>query len=72
VTERTQTSIMEEALRRRRAAEADAPAHPQNVPTASQGAIRQPRADQPPRSALDGALDAEGQRPVLERSRKVR
>jgi hypothetical protein len=42
--------------------------HPENEPTAGEGPVAKPRPDQPP----SGALDAEGHRPVLERSRKVR
>jgi len=42
--------------------------HPENEPTVDAGHVPTPRPDQPP----SGALDAEGHRPVLERSRKVR
>ncbi len=42
--------------------------HPENEPTANDGHVPSPRPDQAP----SGALDAEGHRPVLERSRKVR
>lgn len=42
--------------------------HPKTGDHADQGVRSIPFEDQPP----SGALDAEGQRPVLERSRKVR
>ena len=44
------------------------PAHPKTDDDANEGMIPTPRPDQAP----SGAFDAEGQRPVLERSRKVR
>lgn len=47
---------------------AAAPERPENSDHANQGLKSLPFADQ----ALSGALDAEGHRPVLERSRKVR
>lgn len=68
MTKTTQAELAEKALQAKRAAEARAPAHPENQPTPGEGPITHPRPDQPPM----GALDAEGQRPVLERSRKVR
>jgi hypothetical protein len=64
----TQAELAQKALKAKQAGEADAPAHPENEPTPGEGAITHPRPDQPPM----GALNAEGQRPVLERSRKVR
>jgi len=42
--------------------------YPENELTADEGPVSKPRQDQPP----SGAFDAEGHRPVLERSRKVR
>jgi len=47
---------------------ADAPAHPDPGQTADEGMNPTPRAGIAP----SGAFGAEGQRPVLERSRKVR
>ncbi|MFN7165105.1 MAG: hypothetical protein ACK4P2_09845 [Hyphomonas sp.] len=47
---------------------AAAPDHPLPDPTPDEGMISAPQEGQPP----SGALDAEGHRPVLERSRKVR
>ena len=44
------------------------PHHPPTGDHADEGTHSLPRPDQPP----SGALDAEGHRPVLERSRKVR
>ena len=44
------------------------PAHPKTDDNSNEGIIPTPRPDQAP----SGAFDAEGQRPVLERSRKVR
>lgn len=44
------------------------PHHPASGPTAHEGMNDTPN----PRIAPSGAFDAEGQRPVLERSRKVR
>jgi len=49
-------------------AEAPPPAHPDPGRTADQGMADHPNAG----AAPSGALDAQGQRPVLERSRKVR
>jgi hypothetical protein len=68
MTKATQAELAEKALKAKQSADAGATAHPENEPTASEGAITNPRPDQPPM----GALNAEGQRPVLERSRKVR
>lgn len=48
--------------------DAAAPMHPETGDTPNLGTVSLPRPDQPP----SGAFDAEGQRPVLERSRKVR
>lgn len=47
---------------------APAPDHPLPDPAPDDGMASTPQKGQPP----SGALDAEGQRPVLERSRKVR
>lgn len=47
---------------------ADAPPHPADDPPSSEGLRSVPN----PKAPAYGALDAEGQRPVLERSRKVR
>jgi hypothetical protein len=44
------------------------PHHPPTKPHPDEGLEATPRPDQPP----SGAFDAEGHRPVLERSRKVR
>ena len=44
------------------------PSHPEAEDTPNEGIIPAPRPDHPP----SGAFDAEGHRPVLERSRKVR
>lgn len=49
-------------------AQADKPAHPPAGRTADEGMNPTPNAGIAP----SGALDAEGQRPVLERSRKAR
>lgn len=49
-------------------ADAPAPHHPSPGRTASEGMQPNPNANIAP----SGALDAEGQRPVIERSRKVR
>lgn len=49
-------------------AQAPAPSHPDPGRTAGEGMTSTPR----PGIAPSGAFDAEGQRPVLERSRKVR
>ncbi len=62
----SQAELSEKALDIRRNAEP--PPRPDNEPTAHEGPVAKPRPDQPP----SGALDAEGHRPVLERSRKVR
>lgn len=47
---------------------APAPGHPLPEPAPDSGMTSKPQEGQAP----SGALDAEGQRPVLERSRKVR
>lgn len=44
------------------------PKHPPTYDDPNEGMVSTPKADQAP----SGAFDAEGQRPVLERSRKVR
>jgi len=66
-----QAKAAQEAETRRaaklKAKHADAP-HPASEPTADAGMKPNPNPDIAP----SGALDAEGQRPVLERSRKVR
>lgn len=64
-----QVEIASEALRLRKAADEEAMgARPENEQHANEGMNAVPRQGQPP----SGALDAEGQRPVLERSRKTR
>jgi hypothetical protein len=68
MTNKTQAELAEKALKLKHAARAQATEHPENEPTPGEGAITRERPDQPPM----GALDAEGHRPVLERSRKVR
>ena len=66
--EETQADIAQRALdMKNKAAEADTSSIPESR-TAGEGQIQEARADEPPM----GALDAEGHRPVLERSRKVR
>ena len=64
----TQADLARRALDAKQKAEQKNPPHHPESQTAHEGQINQPRADEPPM----GALDAEGQRPVLERSRKVR
>lgn len=61
-----QTEFSEAALRLKESA--PPPAHPDPGRTARDGMADTPN----PRIAPSGALDAEGHRPVLERSRKVR
>lgn len=62
-----QQTIAEEALRLK--TEGDAVQHHPDTPDhADEGMTSKPFADQAP----SGAFDAEGHRPVLERSRKVR
>ncbi|ABI75803.1 hypothetical protein HNE_1339 [Hyphomonas neptunium ATCC 15444] len=66
--EETQADIAQRALdMKTRAAEEDTSSIPESR-TAGEGQIQEARAGEPPM----GALDAEGHRPVLERSRKVR
>lgn len=62
-----QVKLSEEALVLKKANE-QKPHHPPPEDQANEGMVSTPRPDQPP----SGAFDAEGQRPVLERSRKVR
>lgn len=62
-----QVKLSEEALALKKANE-QKPHHPASEDQANEGMNSTPRPDQPP----SGAFDAEGQRPVLERSRKVR
>jgi hypothetical protein len=61
-----QSELSEAALRLKESA--PPPAHPQPGATAREGMSNTPDT----RIAPSGALDAEGHRPVLERSRKVR
>lgn len=62
-----QSELTEQALHLK--AERDAASHrPENDDHADEGMISTPFTDQAP----SGAFDAEGHRPVLERSRKVR
>lgn len=64
-----QVEIAKEAMRLRMAAdEEELSARPENEQHADEGMNAIHRDDQPP----SGAFDAEGQRPVLERSRKTR
>ncbi|MDP1618430.1 hypothetical protein [Phenylobacterium sp.] len=58
----------EAAKAMKRKEQADQPHHPQPGRTADEGMASNPN----PTIAPSGALDAEGQRPVLERSRKAR
>ena len=62
-----QVKLSEEALALKKANE-QKPHHPSPEDHPKEGMKSTPRPDQPP----SGAFDAEGQRPVLERSRKVR
>jgi len=66
MNERTQSDIAAEAERLR--AEAEAQKRPDSAPTADSGMNPQPNEDIAP----SGALDAEGHKPVVERSRKAR
>ncbi|BAK68124.1 hypothetical protein SLG_34490 [Sphingobium sp. SYK-6] len=66
-TEQDQKKLAEKALAQKEE-NAAAPHHPAPEPHADEGMASTPRPDQPP----SGAFDAEGHRPVLERSRKVR
>ena len=66
--EETQAEIAQRALdMKTKAADEDTSSIPESR-TAGNGQIHERRADEPPM----GALDAEGHRPVLERSSKVR
>lgn len=66
--EETQAEIAQRALdMKNKAAEENETSIPESR-TAGEGQINEERANAPPM----GALDAEGHRPVLERSRKVR
>lgn len=62
-----QMKLSEEALARKKE-NGQEPHHPAPEDHANEGMNSTPRPDQPP----SGAFDAEGQRPVLERSRQVR
>jgi hypothetical protein len=64
--QKTQSELSQKALDLVQAAAP--PMHPETGDTPNPGTVSLPRPDQPP----SGAFDAEGQRPVLERSRKVR
>lgn len=64
--DRPQTEIAADALRAKQAMPDDH--RPPNDDHAADGHANTPRPDHPP----SGAFDAEGHRPVLERSRKVR
>lgn len=63
----TQTELSQKALARRKTL-GIATHRPATAPHSHEGLNDQPRPDYPP----SGAFDAEGHRPVLERSRKVR
>lgn len=65
MSDKTQTDIAEEALRLKNAGVRQPP---KNDDHSNEGTQPIERTDYPP----SGAFDAEGQRPVLERSRKVR
>jgi hypothetical protein len=65
--EASQATLAEKAMALKKAG-AEAPEHPAPDDHPNQGTDSAPRADYPP----SGAFDAEGHRPVLERSRKVR
>ncbi|WP_396595390.1 hypothetical protein [Brevundimonas sp. R86498] len=65
-TPETQTDIARRAMDLK--TDADAPHHPAAGQTANEGMALNAGAD----GAPSGAFDAEGQRPVLERSRKSR
>ena len=64
----TQADLSRRALEMKQQSDADAVQHHPESRTAGEGQVREARPDEPPM----GALEAEGQRPVLERSRKVR
>jgi len=72
MTETSKTAPAAQAAKSRRAmrlkAKAPAPAHPAPGRTADEGMNPTPNASLAP----SGAFNAEGQRPVLERSRKAR
>ncbi|MFN7055872.1 hypothetical protein [Hyphomonas sp.] len=65
---RTQADIARRALEMKQKAERGAVPHHPGSETPGEGQIQDVRPDEPPM----GALNAEGHRPVLERSRKVR
>lgn len=65
-TPETQTDIAQRAMDLK--TQADAPHHPSAGQSANEGMTMNAGAGGPP----SGAFDAEGQRPVLERSRKSR
>ncbi|MFN4025384.1 MAG: hypothetical protein ACK4MQ_11165 [Hyphomonas sp.] len=64
----TQAGLARRALETKQQAEKDAEQNHPESRTAGEGQLHEVRPDAPPM----GALDAEGHRPVLERSRKVR
>lgn len=68
MTDKTQKDIAEKALglKTAKAGSQDYLAHQENTP--GDGPIAERNQNEP----VSGAFDAEGQRPVLERSRKVR
>jgi hypothetical protein len=66
MTEPTQTDLARKALEMRQTLHL--PERPAEEAPKAELAAETPRPDYPP----SGAFDAEGQRPVLERSRKVR
>lgn len=61
-----QQEIAQRALQMKK--DAPSPEQPRNDRHGTDGPVMTPREDYPP----SGAFDAEGHRPVLERSRKVR
>lgn len=62
-----QQAIAEKALRLKQEGDSEQH-HPETPDHANEGIVNKPFEDQAP----SGAFDAEGHRPVLERSRKVR
>lgn len=64
----TQADLAQRALEMKQEAERDAVQHHPESHTAGDGPLQDERPNEPPM----GAHDAEGHRPVLERSRKVR
>lgn len=66
--EKTQAGHARHALELKQKAERERETQTPESRTAGEGQIQEARAAEPPM----GALDAEGHRPVLERSRKVR